>query len=134
VNLHAIAGPIVAVVNPSITCSILRSTGYTTSSEGERVATYAAPVVVSGQVQALSGTELGLTNGLTMQGIKRAIYLDGTISGVDRAAGTGGDLITFDGGADVPLELQNTIWLVELVLEQWDAPQWCKVAVVKQNA
>lgn len=133
-NLHAIAGPIVAIVNPSIVCSVLRSTGYTTDPTGERTATYAAPVVVSAQVQALSSTDLELTNGLTMQGIKRALYLDGTVSGVDRAANTGGDMITFAGTDDVPLELQNTTWLVELVLEQWDTPQWCKVAVVKQNA
>lgn len=132
-NLHAIAAPYVAIVNPAVPGALLVSSGYTTSAAGKRTPAYAASVAVMVQVQALSSGELELMEGLNIQGVKRGMYLNGDVKGVDRAAGDGGDLITFDSSADVPGALQGTTWLVSVVLETWDTGGWCKVGVVKQN-
>lgn len=132
-NLHAIAAPFVAAVNPHVPAALLINTGYTTSAAGKRAPAFANPVPIMAQVQALSGGELQLMEGLNIQGVKRAMYLYGDVKGVDRAAGDGGDLISFDTSVDVPTPLQGTIWLVSVVLETWDTSGWCKVGTVKQN-
>ena len=132
-NLHAIAAPFVGIVNPAVPASLAVNTGYTTNPAGKRAATYAAGVALDAQVQALSSGELELMEGLNIQGVKRAMYLNGNVKGVDRALGDGGDLISFGATADVPTSLQGTVWLVSVVLETWDTSGWCKVGVVKQN-
>ena len=132
-NLHAIAAPFAGVVNPPIPGALARSTGYTTTAAGKRVATFADPETLDMQVQGLTGEELKLVDSLNIQGIKRAVHLPGDVKGVDRASGTGGDLITFEAGPRVPAGLAGTSWLVTLVMETWDASGWCRVVVVKQN-
>jgi hypothetical protein len=133
-NLHAIAAPFINVVNPAIVATWLPSNGYATDPTGMRAPQYDNPVIVSAQVQALSSGELELMEGLNIQGVKRAMYLDGDVKGVDRALGDGGDLIVFDATPDVPAALAGTTWLVSVALEPWDTGGWCKVGVVKQNA
>lgn len=133
-NLHAIAAPLVGVVNPPVPATLLRSIGYATASTGKRSPAYADPETISAQVQALSGPELQLVDSLNIQGIKRAMHLQGNVKGVDRANNSGGDLITFGTGAGVPASLQGTTWLVAMVMETWDTPGWCRIAAVQQNA
>lgn len=121
-NLHAIAGPIVAVVNPTVMGDLLVSMGSTTDDTGFRTPAYTTTSNVPMQVQALSGPELALTEGLNIQGVKRAVYLYGNVEGINRVDAKGGDLLKFGGKT----------WLVVAVLETWDGPGWCKVAVTEQ--
>lgn len=132
-KLHAIAAPLAGVVNPPIPGALLRSTGYATSAAGKRTPSFADPEVMDMQVQALTAPELSQLDSLNIQGIKRAVHLPGDVKGLDRASNTGGDLITFGTDPRVPAGLQGTTWLVVLVMETWDASDWCRVAVVKQN-
>jgi hypothetical protein len=122
-NLHAIAAPFAGIVSGTTIAVWRRNTGYTTSAAGKRAAGYTDVPDTPLQVQALTGPELELVESLNIQGVKRAVHMEGDAKGVDRASGEGGDLLVF-GGA---------VWLVTLVLETWDASNWCRVAVTKQN-
>ncbi len=120
-NLHAIASGAIGVVNPFVPVIIQVSTGYSTNSDRERVPTYADPVTVQGQVQALSAEDLKQLDALNIQGVKQKIYINGRVDGVVRRENKGGDLIAVDG--------KN--YLVTLVLEYW--PDWCCFAVTLQD-
>jgi hypothetical protein len=121
-NLHGIASPLIAVVNPMQVASVRKSTGYTTDATGQRIPSYAPATPISCQIQSLSFNELTALDGLNIQGVKRKIYINGAWDGVIRADGKGGDLVTMPNG---------DIFLVVLALETW--PDWSCVAVVKQN-
>ena len=129
-NLHAIAAPLVGIVNPPINGDWLKSTGYATAPNGTRAPTYADAVTLSMQVQGLTGPELKLVDALNIQGVLRAVHLPGDVRGVDRKDGGGGDLVQF--GAGAPPSLAGTTWLVELVQETWDSSGWCRVIIKKQ--
>lgn len=123
-NLHAIAGPITAAVNPPVVGLYQRSTGAVTAPDGSRDPAYAAAVRVQCQVQALSFKDLQQTDGINMNGEKRAMYICGRWEGVSRPEARGGDLVTLPCGTE---------WLVSQVLENWgEMDGWTKVAVVKQ--
>lgn len=126
-NLHLIAGPIVAAVNPWVNAQHLAaSNSYTTAPDGERTPGAPTSTSVQVQMQALAFDELKQVNGLNIQGEKRALYVNGEIKGVARQDGRGGDLFVMPDG---------TTWLVVLVLENWAATGgWTKVAVVRQKA
>lgn len=132
-NLHAVAGPIVAAINPPVSGQLRRSTGYTTAANGKRTPTYADPETMDMQVQGLTGKELALVDSLNIQGILRAIHLPGDVKGVDRKSGNGGDLIDFANVTSVPAPLRGTTWLATLIMETWDQGNWCRVLVTKQN-
>jgi hypothetical protein len=121
-NLHAVAGPLVASINPSTPLQLQRSTGATIGGDGKQTPTYAAPVTVMGQVQALTYDDIHQLDYLNIQGIRRAISLEGNWESLDRSRNKGGDLITFPDGS---------IWLVAHVLERW--PHFVKVAVTLQD-
>lgn len=129
-NLHGIAGPIVAAVNPMIQGTLLSSTGYSTSADGTQVPSYAAPITGPMQVQALTYKDLQQIDGLNIQGEARAIYLYGDWNGVVRPDMKGGDLISIASDASVPAPLRGTNWLVKQSLENW--PDWSKVVAVRQ--
>ena len=120
-NLHAIVSGAVSAVNPSALVTVRVSAGYTIAADGTQVPSYTTFSNVPAQIQALSYTDLMKMGGLNIEGIRRAIYLNGNIEGVDRAAIKGGDLIT---------EPDGTVWLVAMVLEAW--PDWSKVCCTKQ--
>lgn len=132
-NLHAIAAPLVGIVNPPVDGSWLKSTGYTTGANGKRAPTYAAAVPLSMQVQGLTGPELKLVDALNIQGVLRAVHLPGDVRGVDRKDDGGGDLLKFSDGASVPEGLRDTTWKVTLVMETWDSAGWCRVIITKQT-
>lgn len=121
-NLAAIVGPVVGAVNPRVPLTLQTSTGWTTEPDGSRVPSYAAPVTVTGQVQALTYRDLQQVEGLNLNGTRRAIYLFGEVDATVRVSQKGGDLIT---------DAAGNVWLTALVLEQW--PGWCKVAATLQN-
>jgi hypothetical protein len=120
-NLHQMVAGAIGMVNPFITVEILRSAGYTTNPDGSRTPTY---VTLSGpaQVQDMSTDELRLLSdaGINIQGIHKAIYLNGGWAGIVRADQQGGDVFRFSGYD----------WLVTVVPEQW--PDWTKVMVTMQ--
>jgi hypothetical protein len=124
-NLHNIVGPCVAAVNPWVTATYKQSTGYATNPDGTRAPSYATPVSIQVQMQALQYRDLMQLEGLNIQGVRQAMYINGNIEGVDRASQRGGDLITLP---------DNSVWLVALVLEDWYGTDgWTKVAVTKQD-
>lgn len=120
-DLRGLANGVATSVNANKSVTVLRSTGYTIGAGLKQVPTYAAPVTGPGQVQALDMKDLKQLDGLNIQGTTRAIYLRGALAGVIRPAGTGGDLVQFDGQT----------WLVTKVLESW--PTWTKAAIVLQG-
>lgn len=125
-NLNAIAGGIVAAVNPWVSGQYRQSNGSTTAADGTRTPAYLPAVDVAIQMQMLSFKDLQQVQGLNQNGEKRAMYVDGDWRGVSRPDLRGGDLITLD--AD------GTVWLVTQVLENWfSTGGWAKVAVTKQN-
>lgn len=121
-NLHAIASPVISVVNPQVTVSVQFSTGSTTAADYSRVPTFSAPVAMLGQVQPLASGDLRLLDQLNLQGAQKAIYLSGNLQGVIRVSQQGGDLITMPDG---------TVYLTIQVLEQW--PDWVKAAAKLQD-
>lgn len=122
-NLHAVAGPAVAVVNPTILGTLKVSTGNTTNADFSRTPTYATYANIPMQVQALSGEEIRHVDALNIQGVVRSVWMNGNVEGLDRAAGKGGDLLVFNGQT----------WLVVAVSETWDASGWCHVIVKLQD-
>ncbi len=120
-NLHAIAGPIVGIVNPNKVGRLSLSTGYATAANGKQAPRYDAFDDQVMQVQALTGPELRQLDALNIEGTRRAVYLYDNVEGVNRPRDKGGDLLEFD----------CETWLVVTVLEAWDV--WCKVAVVLQK-
>jgi hypothetical protein len=123
-DLHSIVAPVVAAINPLVSGQWLQSTGFDTNASGKRAPGYAAPVPVNIQVQALSWKDLQQINGLNIQGVRLAMYIDANVTGVNRVNGTGGDLITLPDG---------TIWLVAIVLENWnETAGWTKAGMTQQ--
>jgi len=122
-NLHAIAAPLVGVINGNVVGDIRVNQGYVTDAAGRRTPNYTNMPGVRMQVQALSGPELAQLDGLNIQGVKRGVYLFGDIQGAVRPEAKGGDVLVFS----------NRVWLVVTVLETWGEAQWCKVVVVLQE-
>lgn len=86
---------------------------------------FTSSLVVPCQVQPLSSKDIRHIEALNIQGVERAIYIDGHIDGLVRAENKGGDLITI---ADGP---NPGTYLVREMLEAW--PDWSKAAVVMQR-
>lgn len=122
-DLRSLANAVSSTVNPNETVSVLRSTGYTVGAGAKQVPSYATPVSGPCQVQALDADDIKQLDGLNIQGVIRAIYLRGTLAGVIRPDGTGGDIVKRKNDTET--------WLVVRVLESW--PDWTKAAIVRQG-
>jgi hypothetical protein len=122
-NLRGIANGATRAVNPNIAATVRVSAGSSTNLDGSRVAKF-AEILFTAQVQALQYNDMVHLDGLNIQGIRRAIYLNGSIDGINRINKKGGDVVTIPQGANAGS------WLVALVLESW--ADWCKVAVTLQ--
>jgi hypothetical protein len=123
-NLRGIANGATRAINPNIEATVRVSAGYDTKPDGNRVPQY-DNLLFRAQVQALQYNDMVHLEGLNIQGIRRAIYLNGTIDSVKRINRKGGDLITIKTGPNAGR------WLVAVVLEQW--PDWAKCAVTLQD-
>jgi hypothetical protein len=121
VNLHGIVSNAIGAINPNVNITIERSMGNTTSVNGRQVPQYAAPVTVLAQVQSLTFGDLSAIEGLNIQGVRRAVYINGRTDGIIRPDQKGGDLVTLADG---------TKWLNVHVLEYW--PDWCKFVITRQ--
>ncbi len=120
-NLHSLVSGVIGAVNPNVSATIKIGTGYSTLPSGKQVPAYAAPVTVTAQVQDLNQRDIQHLASLNVQGSQKVLYLNGSLSGLVRPLGKGGDLVVV--GSDT--------WLVTAVLEQW--PDWAKVSVTLQN-
>lgn len=125
-NLHGIAGPIVASVNPKTPATVMVSAGYTTLPDGSRTPAYQTPVQTMAQVQPLTFRDIQQLDGLNLQGMRVGIYLDGQLDGLVRSQGKGGDLVVISTG------VHAGTYLVAVVLEQW--PDWVKIAATLQGS
>lgn len=121
-ELRGIANSVSSQVNPNVTVTVLRSTGYSIGAGRKQAPTYAAPVDGPAQIQALDGDDLKQLDGLNIQGKIRAIYLRGVLAGVIHPEGEGGDII----------QIAGQDWLVVKVLEGW--PTWTKAAIRFQGS
>lgn len=125
-NLHGIVRGAITTVNPDVLCPYYKSTGFTQDAAFKQVPTYASPVSVPCQIQALTARELQHEAFLNIQGLKRGVYMYGNTQGVDRSMVKGGDLLRFAQPGSATVQT----WLVVGVLETW--PDWSKVGVVLQ--
>lgn len=133
-NLRGLANTLTSAVNPNVAATIKRATGVTRNASYRSTPTTAdTPATV--QVQAISGSDQRKIDGLNIQGIMCAMYVNGQVQGVNRPAGTGGDtvIIAAQPGLYVPKSGgASDTWKVEHVLEPWDTAGWCKVVCVLQ--
>lgn len=128
-NLHAVVRGAITTVNQDVPATLRRSTGYTTNPDGTQVPAYTDIPGIPVQVQALSYMDLKNIEGLNIQGVRRACYLNGAAMAVVRNLQVGGDLFIFADGT-IP---EGNVWLVAHVLEQWGpGPEWCKCVLTLQ--
>ena len=78
-----------------------------------------------GQVQPITWRDIQQLDGLSLNGTRKRIYINGFIEGLVRATNKGGDLITIASGPFVG------VWLVAQVLEAF--PAWTAVAATLQD-
>jgi hypothetical protein len=124
-NLHAIVRGPISAVNPDVTGRVYVSTGNSTQTSGKRTPTYQRYDDIGMQVQPLSMQDVGRLeqmDSINLEGVMRAVYVNGAPKGIDRAEMKGGDVLYF---------LSN-YWLVVAVLEPWDVAGWTKVGAAKQ--
>jgi hypothetical protein len=125
VDLNSLAAPLISTVNPKTPATVQISAGYTTLPSGQRVPQYQIPTMsVLAQVQPLTFRDIQQIDGLNLQGVRVAIYLYGSLDGLVRSEGKGGDLVSITSG------VHAGDYLVAMVLEQW--PDWVKVAATLQ--
>lgn len=120
-NLHGMVRGVIPAVNPDITVVLKKSTGYTKSADFKQVPSYAAPVNVSAQVQALSKSDLRHLDKLNITTVQHKVYMFGDQQMAVRADGTGGDILTFKGHD----------WKIMCVFETW-LTGWCAFGVAMQ--
>jgi hypothetical protein len=123
VNLRNLANSITSGVNPNVTVSLRRCTGYATSASGARGPTYADAVPITLQEQALTSDELKHLDSLNIQGTLANYWTNGSVAAVDRRTGVGGDLIVIDG----------VTWLVVHIFENWRRSGWCHFVARQQS-
>lgn len=124
-NLHQIVRGAIGTVNPDVLGRVYVSKGQTTGASGKRVPAYDRFDDVPMQVQPLSMQDVGRLqqmDGLNIEGVMRAIYVNGAPKGVDRVEMKGGDIVYVLGH----------FWLTVAVLEPWDTAGWTKLGVAKQ--
>ncbi len=119
-NLHGIVRSAINTVNPDVPGVMKVSAGtYTTDAAGHRVPAYVEQAVTV-QLQPMTYTDLMKIDGLNLQGIVKAAYVNGNFEGVNRPKQKGGDLLIVNGET----------WLITQPLEEW--PDWCKFVVTLQ--
>jgi len=126
-NLHQVVSGAIGTINPHIPMTVRQSNGWTQDASFKRTPVF-IDTPTKGQVQALSGKDLRQLEalGIAIQGVGRAVYLNGDWQGLRRYTEQGGDMLIF------PLpDGRPATWLVVQVLETWHVG-WCKVAVSLQ--
>jgi hypothetical protein len=129
VNLHALVGPVVSSVNPTIRATLRQSTGPSINPDFSQTPTYGPPTPIDAQIQALQFTDLKQIEGLGITGLRRKAYLYGNVNGIVRGLRKGGDLVTLPDGSE---------WLIVFVFETYGHGLvgqlgWCSVCLTAQN-
>ena len=127
INLRKIANRAIQCVNPNQKVTWKRFSGYTKDEYFRRVPNYEDDTIMA-NIQALSTSDLQLSDGLNLTGIKRKVWADGLIQTTNRADGLGGDILVFPevrGG-------EPKKWLAVQEVEPWNG-DWCSVIVVLQK-
>lgn len=122
-SLRGMAHGLTSVINPDLVGDVFLNQGAVTGYGGKRSTSYLRVPGQRLQVQAMSTGALQRADSLNIQGVKRQVYFQGKLKGVERLAGVGGDILGFLGA----------YWLVAEVLEDWDQDGWVKVLVVQQT-
>lgn len=122
INLHGIVSGVISAINPNERVTYRRSLGSTTNADGSQTPVYDSGTSVMAQVQETTTDDLRKSDGLNLQGQKLKAWLDGSMSGVVRQSGRGGDLI---------VRADGSTWLVANIIEQWAT--WVAVLMVRQN-
>ena len=131
-NLHGLVRGAINSVNPDISGTWLVSTGSTIAPGGKATPTYAAPVPLKLQVQAVRGSDLRKYDFLQGQAVFRAVYMFSNPDAINRELQKGADLLTFPQYPRGPA----VTWLVSAVDEPWTAGNgglaWARVIVTLQ--
>ncbi len=126
-NLHSIVAPIISAVNPNVPATLQKSAGYQTMADGTQSPIYEDAQSVTAQIQAMTGGDLRQVEGLNLNGTLRKIYLYGHANATVRVSQKGGDLLT------IATPTNTYIYLINQVMEQWDASGWCACCATLQN-
>lgn len=134
-NLRGIANAAIQSINPDTIVTILRATGTTKDSNGNRTPTY-EPYQARAQVQSASYSDRAQLDGLQITGITRVVYLEAAVATAIRIQKTGGDAMVFPPGVmpeDIPDPVtgRSPLWQITAVLEAYGSI-WRKVAVTLQ--
>lgn len=124
-NLHSIVRHAITAVNPDQTVILLASDGQRQGSDYMPVALWRPAVSVPAQVQPVPDKTLQWLLQTRQNTIWRDCYLYGSVTGLERATESGGDMLYFEGCE----------WQVDQVLEAWNATAgWTKVRCVQVRA
>jgi hypothetical protein len=121
IDLRSIANTAIQPINQDIMVDVWASTGYSIGPGLKQIPSYAAPLTLPAQIQALSNDELRQIDGLNISGVSKAIYIKGDLRGIVKPDSLGGDLVKWSGKT----------WLVVKVLESW--PTWTKCVLIYQG-
>lgn len=129
-NLHAIANPAVAAVNPNETVLWYENLGQTTDDSGLIVPQYSSPVTLTAQVQSEGDAALYYADRVGQNSIIRRFYLHGTqeqrAAGIVRPEVRGGDYIQ--------RTINGLYYLIDAVLDDFSATSgWVCVRGVEQT-
>ena len=134
INLRAIANRATSGINPNLTVTLRRSTGYTTDATGRQVPAYAPDEPITVQVQALTQREIEHLDRLNISNGQASVYTNTQLSSVDRPSQSGGDVLVFGSDDATPAQMRGQTWLVVALLEGWVGGGWCKAAITSQMA
>ncbi len=122
INVRNIANMATSVVNSNLTVGWRRYLGFVTAATGKVTPEYDTAIPLVCQVQALSRKDVEHLDAMNLSRCERAVYANGQLGAMDRAAQTGGDILVFEDGE----------WLVTAILEGWTTAGWCKAALTRQ--
>ena len=123
-NLRGMANGVTRSVNPNIPATLKRSAGYVTDVAGKRTPQF-QELTGTIQVQPMSTGDLQHAEFLNLQGVLRAVYINGNWAGAVRGEAKGGDVLIFSEARE------SKTWNVVNVVEAW--PDWTKVIVCLQT-
>lgn len=118
-NLHEEISGAIDAINPRISITYKRSSGYSISADGTQIPSYVTTTILA-QIQALHAQELKHLSDLNIAGVLRKLYITGDASSVVRKDSKGGDLVQFGGKT----------WKVVHVFETWS--DWSSAALQLQ--
>ena len=121
-DLYSIASAAIQAVNPSVVATIQVSTGSTQNADFSRTPSYANAQTVKVNLQALQYNDIIQADALNIQGVRKKMYIEGTVNGLVRDQNKGGDIVTLPDGS---------VWLVAVIAENW-LPWNCAI-ITRQN-